>query len=365
MRSKKALFASLKKCGHLRVWAAVAVYEHFILVQHWVSEYFHLPFSPEASIEASTDKRLMRELFFKHAPHTTPRFQEIKNEKDLVMFSQKFSFPLILKPANLTKSLLISKSASLDELLKNYRYTKKKIRDVYKREGSLRTPKILVEEFLEGSFHSLAAFVDSRGSMTLLPPVDLVTAHELSKDDTYIFGRRLPSKLTRKEEALSRKMAEAAISALGLRNSAAHVEFVYTQSGPKVIEIGARIGGYRPYLYRTTYGLNILKYQIDLAHGKPTPPRPSRPAEFSAVLEIFPEEEGVLHSIHFLRKAAGRESVRSINRKRAVGERVGPAKKGFRACAIIFLASPKKTTLEKDVDFIQTHVKVRLKRPKG
>lgn len=266
----------------------------------------------------------------------------------------------MLKPTNLMKSLLVTKSQSPDELLKNYRETAKNIGKIYEREGVRRAPNILIEECLIGSFHSIDAFVDDHGVITTLDPVDLVMGTELGLDDNFNYLRLLPSRLKKWESAQAKRLAIDAIRAIGLKNSPAHIEFVSTESGPKIIEVGARVGGYRPRLYGASFGINLLQAQIAVGRGKRVALKKRNCGKYSALFEIFPEKRGRLHSVNYINRIKTRKSVASVSVKRRFKEVSGPAKDGFRAAAVIFLTHVDKKPFQDDIDFIRKNVSVRL-----
>ena len=90
--------------------AVITTYENYILPTAWIAEYLNLPGLPVATAEACTDKFLMRSLFDAAPEKISPAFAIVTSETDVRTFANTHSFPLILKPANLAKSLLVTKS---------------------------------------------------------------------------------------------------------------------------------------------------------------------------------------------------------------------------------------------------------------
>jgi biotin carboxylase len=71
------------------------------------------------------------------------------------------------------------------------------------------------------------------------------------------FSVEYPAPLT--QEALGKisDMCQKAIGLLGIEHGVAHVEFAYTQDGPKLFEIGARCGGgHTPLIAKQVSGVN-------------------------------------------------------------------------------------------------------------
>ena len=130
-------------------------------------------------------------------------------------FADAHDFPLILKPANLSKSLLVTKSCNLDELRANYERTMAKIGEIYQKYAPDRAPKLLIEEYLDGSVHSVDAFVDAEGTPHVMKEiVDYQTGYEVGYDDNFHYSRLLPSRLSPEEQEAFLKCAELGCRAL-------------------------------------------------------------------------------------------------------------------------------------------------------
>ncbi len=95
------------------IHGVVATYETYILPAAWIAEHLRLPGIPVESAEACTDKFIMRSLFSQALEKISPDFRIIKSENDVYDFAKTHDLPLIIKPANLSKSLLVTKSQNL------------------------------------------------------------------------------------------------------------------------------------------------------------------------------------------------------------------------------------------------------------
>lgn len=338
--------------------AVVATYENYVLAAAWIAEHLGLPGMPVAAAEACTDKQLMRSLFAEAPEHISPAFSAVTSEETLRSFAETHSFPLILKPANLAKSLLVTKSHSLEELLTNYQKSIGLLQPTYKKYAPNRTPKLIVEEFLEGSIHSVDAFVDQAGNPHVLNNVvDYQTGYDIGYDDNFHYSRILPSKLSPEDQEALRHCAEIGIQALGMKNSPAHVEIIMTAAGPRIVEIGARNGGYRERMHSVANGIDITEAALTLALGK-TPHVTARRNDPMAVLELFPQALGTFVGI--TNEAALRQlpSLNYLSVKTKVGALVGKAADGYKMCAVVMLHNDDKEQFERDLDFINSSVSI-------
>ena len=355
--SKETVIETVAKIKD-QVDGVIATYENYILPAAWVAEYLGKPGLPVTAAEACTDKWLMRQRFAAAPEKISPDFALITNEDELRQFAEQHTFPLIIKPANLMKSLLVTKNHNLDELLANYRRTMEQIDAVYKKYAPNRQPQLLVEEFLEGSVHSVDAFVDADGKPYVLEQVvDYQTGYDIGFDDNFHYSRILPSKLSPEDQAALRHCAAVGIQTLGMKNSPAHVEIIMTKDGPRIVEIGARNGGYRERMHRLANGIDITGNALKLVLGQ-TPEITARRNEPVAVLELFPKTPGNFAGIAHEEELRQLPSLTYLSIKKKPGEYVGKSSDGFKMCAVVILHHADSEQFHRDLTFVNEHVRV-------
>lgn len=338
--------------------AVVSIYEAYISAAAFIAEYFGLFGLPREAAKACTDKELMRKKFAEAPEKISPEFREIKSYNDAREFAETHGFPLIMKPANLSKSLLVTKSENFEELRKNYERSMATIEQVYKKYAPDATPKLLIEEFLVGHVYSVDAFVDADGEPHVMREiVDYQTGYEVGYEDNFHYSRILPTKLSADEQAALLKCARLGCVALGMKNSPAHIEIIMTAGGPRIVEIGARNGGYRERMYRLANGIDITGNMLRLAFGE-KPEISEMKNEPVAVLELFPFSPGEfvgLENEETLRKLP---SLEYLSIKAEPSEFVGKSSDGYKATAIIILHNSDAERFAKDLDFVNSSVRV-------
>lgn len=353
MRQVLALVDTLPKFD-----GVVTVYERYITATAEIAAHLGLPALPLEAARACTDKSLMRELFAAAPRQISPDFAEVTSEADVRAFAAAHKFPLIIKPANLSKSLLVTKNDTLDQLLENYQRTVAQIEAVYAKYAPHTTPKILVEEFLVGRNHSVDAFVDTDGVPHVLEQiVDYEIGHEIGFDDNFQYSRFIPSRLTAEEQSALRECAALGIQALGIRNSPAHIEIIMTKDGPRIVEIGARNGGYRERMHGLANGIDILSAAIGLSMGR-KPHVQATKNDSMAVLELFPKVPGDFIGITNEAELRALPSFLGLRTKAKPGVFVGKAADGFKMCAIIELHHADPAQVKNDMTYILEHVAV-------
>jgi carbamoylphosphate synthase large subunit len=355
--SKEALLTSLKMLTS-KPDAVIATYENYILAAAWAAEFLNLPGLPIAAAEACTDKFLMRSLFETAPEKISPAFATVSNEDELTTFAKTHSFPLILKPANLAKSLLVTKNHSLEELIANYRKSHNLLQTTYLKYAPNRQPKLIIEEFLQGSIHSVDAFVDAQGTPTVLEQVvDYQTGYDIGYDDNFHYSRVLPSILSQTEIQSLRHCAEVGIIALGMKNSSAHVEIIMTDDGPRIVEIGARNGGYRERMHSLANGIDITGIALSVALGNPPIIKATRD-DSCAVLELFPKVPGIFMGITNILELQKLSSLNYISIKIHEKSFVGKSADGYKMCAVIILYNSDKEAFLKDFEYVSASVKI-------
>lgn len=345
---------------HVHVDGIMTTYENSVLIAARVAKGLGLPGLPLNAAEACTDKFIMRRLFAKAPQKISPDYALVDSEADVRKFAAAHQFPLILKPANLAKSLLVTKNHDLDELLANYKRTVEQIDGIYARYAPHREPKILIEEFMQGSIHSVDAFVDSRGEPHVLDcVVDYQTGYDVGYDDNFHYSRLLPSVLPNTVQEEVKKVAELGCKALGIKNSPAHIEVIVTPEGPMIVEIGARNGGYRERMHRLANGIDLIGASLELALGH-VPTITKERNDSCAVLELFPKHAGVFKGVAHQTEAQELPSFVQLNVKVDPGTKVGKSADGYKMCAMVMLHNEDRQQFANDLAFVTEQVHVEL-----
>jgi biotin carboxylase len=300
----------------------------------------------------------MRSLFATAPEKISPDFSIVRNEDDLRNFAASHSFPLILKPANLAKSLLVTKNNSLDELIASYNKSCDLLESIYKKYAPNRTPTLIIEEFLEGSVHSVDAFIDADGIPHVLEQVvDYQTGYDIGYDDNFHYSRLMPSKLSADDQATLRHCADVGARALGMKSSPAHIEVIVTNNGPRIVEIGARNGGYRERMHDLANDLDLIELSVKVALGQPIHVTATKENPV-AVLELFPKTPGEFVELSNEVTLRSLPSLRYLSVKPKAGSFVGKSSDGHKACAVIILHNSDSEQFQHDLDYINASVAV-------
>lgn len=345
-----------------RIDGSVTAYERYIEATAQINQSLQIPgLSPE-SAKLCTDKSLMRKAFLDYSDKISPNFSTIKTFENAKKFAEKYGFPLILKPANLAKSLLVLKCENMSELITNFEKIKNSINEVYQKYAPNNEQKIIIEEFLEGPIFSVDAFIDTHGNVEVLESVvDYRTGYDMGFDDNFHYSRTLPSKLSSNQVESIRQVAKLGCQALKMKASAAHVEVILTKKGPKIVEIGARNGGYRDRMHNLSNGIELSKNLIRTILGEEINITPTR-HDHCATIELFPKEFGFFDAVRNLERLKKLPSLKYLRIIPHPNDKIGKAGDGFKASAIIILHNSDVEIFKKDLRFVENEVEITTKK---
>lgn len=260
--------------------------------------------SIDTAIKA-TDKGAMIKAF-KGNGVDSPWFYLINEEKELTDKINDISYPCILKPTNSSGSRGVIFVNKEEDLIKSFYYSKK-----FSGINS-----VIVEEYLEGKEVSVEVIV-VKGTVHILAITDKITS---SIPYFVEMGHSQPSQHDNTDLNLIKDLATRAVKSIGLENGPAHVEIMVTVNGPKMIELGARLGGdfITTHLVPLSTGIDMVRATINLSVG--TEPDLIPKFNKGSAIKYFQFNPGILKSITGLDKAKNISGVKEIIFTKEIGE---------------------------------------------
>ena len=212
---------------------------------------------------------------------------------------------------------------------------------------------------MEGPVHSVDAFVDANGEPHVLDAVvDYQTGYDIGFDDNFHYSRLLPSALPAETIARIRDVAALGCKALGMKNSPAHIEIILTTDGPRIVEIGARNGGYRDRMHGLSNGIDLEANAIRLSLGQ-QPRISATKSEPIGVFELFPKTPGIFTGIANEDRLRELPSLVSLSIHAKEGQFVGTSSDGYKMCAVVILHHSNSDQFAKDMAFLNDQVAVQ------
>lgn len=243
-----------------------------------------LPGNSESAAYNSTDKVAMLESF-KQNGVAHPLYQVV-SKADLGGFELFLPYPVIVKPTDSAGGRGVNLVLSEEGL--------REAVEISSRAGA--SGDVLIEEYMEGPEVSVEIIVADR-----VPHVLQITDKVTSGAPNFFeIGHVQPSALSSDTKAMIADLASRAVLAVGLVNSAAHVEIKVTEDGPKMIELGARMGGdcITTYLVgNSVEGIDMAETMIRLALGERIDEWSYRDSGEHIAVKFLPSVAGVLQEI--------------------------------------------------------------------
>lgn len=325
----------------------------------------HIPYlrTPTSeSLRWSVNKIHMRKRFRLYNPKIGPKYMMVMDHSDKTIeaIKEKVGFPLVVKPAGLAQSLLVTICYHEEELQKSLKKIFRevdKLHQEYKGEDIEKIPKVLVEQFMEGDMYSIDGYVNSRGKIYFCPLVKIKTGRDIGFDDFFGYQQITPVNLDASQIKKAEQVAIEATHALGLRSTSIHIEFIKTARDWKVIEVGPRIGGFRDTLYNTSYGIQHGLNDI-LVRIPQKPIIPKKVLGHSVAMKFFAKKEGILTSIIGIKKAQKLESFYSIDINKKVGDKAIFAKNGGKSIFNIILFNRERSQLLADIRRLEKMINI-------
>lgn len=276
--------------------------------------------SPTAA-KATRDKLAMREAFAR-AGIAQPRFAPVREAADLERAAREIGFPLLVKPIAGSHSRYIAAArspADLDGLFERVDAAVKRDKRLLFRGGGAC---FVAEELIEGrQVTTTSVVVGSRVQHLAL--ADVITARDRGEDAFYLYARTTPSRISEADALAARDLATRAIAALGLEDTAVHPEIILTRDGPKMIEVAARVGGYRATMTRAAFGIDLDDAAVAIACGLAPDLAPQRTRAATAI-ELWPATAGIVTRHFDLEALRRRPGVHALRVRVPIGSRYDP-----------------------------------------
>ena len=225
------------------------------------------------------------------------------NAQDIL---EKITYPCITKPTDNAGSrgiMLVNNRQELEEALS------------YSSENG-RSGAVIVEEYMVGPEVSVEVIV-YEGVPHVLQVTDKLTT---GAPHFIEMGHSQPSRLPAEGLEKIRDLACRATQAVDLKNGPAHVEIILTENGPKMVEMGARMGGgcITTHLVPLSTGIDMIKATIDIGLGQTPDIAPK--FEKGSAIRFFNVPSGKITAIEGVEQAEAIPGVQEISFTKNVGD---------------------------------------------
>ena len=259
----------------------------------------------------ATDKAVMRQCLQDNGV-PVPRFFRVEDKASYEKAVAEFTIPFVVKPADNSGSrgiVLVEDIHNAEEVANAYEYSRQ-----YSRNGN-----VVVEEYMRGPEVSVETLsVD--GVCYVIQITDKLTT---GAPHFVEMGHSQPTRHAPEIAEKIRQVVVAANRAVGIQNGPSHTEVIVTEEGPKIVEIGARLGGdcITTHLVPLSTGVDMVENCIRIALGE----KPDLQPKFQkgSAIRYFSQKPGKVTAIDGVADAEALEGIRQVSIVHGIGETVG------------------------------------------
>jgi formate-dependent phosphoribosylglycinamide formyltransferase (GAR transformylase) len=306
-----------------------------------------------------TNKYFQRKEIGKLFPETVPAYKKIRTFHGAYTFARKYGFPVVVKPANLSKGELVNICNDIEELSRKVSYVLDHIQGVYDRDKVYRKPQVVIEEFIDGRQFSVDSYIDAKGGVIHTPVCKQIISHDLGFDDFQTYYSQYPSELYVAQEKQVLETVEKSIKALKIVSTTTHTEVKIDSKGRcRVIEVNIRPGGFRSEMLTESYNIDHFENFIKSLLGEPISALTPKLISYSACPQFWADKEGEFVKIENIKQIKALKSYKKFAVVVKEGADVGFVSKGFGRVAYAILAHEDKSVLQSDLMTIRGLVKI-------
>lgn len=262
--------------------------------------------SEETAIYATNKGRMREKLFKCGVP--TPNFYIVNSYEEYLVVIKKFPNRFIVKPADNSGSRGVFLVKKQSEIEFAYKYSK----------GFSRSGEVVVEEYMEGKEVSVET-ITVGGVTHVIAITDKLTT---GAPNFVEMGHSQPSMMNESKKEKIKEVAISAVRAIGIENGPSHTEIMVTSDGPKVVEIGARLGGdnITTHLVPLSTGIDMVECCLKIALGL----EPDLEPKFNkgSAIRYFKSFEGTISKIQGIEKASLATGINQIIFTKKNGDKI-------------------------------------------
>lgn len=278
-----------------------------------------------------------------------PGFFKVSSRNEYEVAIKHFSSAFIVKPADNSGSRGIFKIEDLEDSQTIY--------DAYDySRASSRNGNVLVEEYMNGPEVSVET-LSIDGVCHVIQITDKLTT---GAPHFVEMGHSQPTQLDSRTVDRICEVAKAANKAIGITNGPSHTEIIVTSEGPKIVELGARLGGdcITTHLVPLSTGVDMVESCINIALGE-KPDIEYRWNKGSAI-RYFSQHAGVVKKIEHIDEAMSIVGVQQINVVHGVGETVTEIKSSGARMGFVIAQDDTAKLAIKDCENALARIKVEI-----
>ena len=237
-----------------------------------------------------------------------PLFFKASNYEEAKKCTENFNGRFIIKPADNSGSrgiCLVENKAKVHEA---YLYSK----------SNSRNGDVVIEEYMEGPEVSVETLTID-GTCHVIQITDKLTT---GAPHFVEMGHSQPSMLDDETKEKIRRITIAANKAIGIKNGPSHTEIIVTKEGPKIVELGARLGGdcITTHLVPLSTGVDMVDSCIKIALGQTV--SIDHLFKKASAIRYFNQKAGTIEKVEGIEKAIKVKGIKEIKLNYEIGDNI-------------------------------------------
>lgn len=271
--------------------------EYYVAAASRLARRLGLPGADAEAIELCRNK--VRQIgVLSEAGLPVPVFRSAEGQMEAVQRARELALPVVLKPAEGSGSVgvrLCVDSAAVSE------HAAVLCGRTRNERGLPVDPRILIQSFVAGPEYSIEVFDGATVGIARkylgAPPWFVEEGHDF------------PAGVPASDQDRLASVAERAVSVLGLKWGAVHVEVRMGADGPRLIEVNPRLaGGFIPVLVRLATGSDLLRRMAEKAIGRNPSFEPTLHG-YACIRFVVAHQEGIFRGLDGLEDALAEPAV--------------------------------------------------------
>lgn len=286
-----------------------------------------------------------------------PEFRLIQSRDDLLKAIEQVGFPAVLKPAWGADSEFVILVNTKEEAENTFGYLQNNCTERFNPIFKYNNGMFLYEQFMSGMEVSVECF-----SQFGIPHVVGINEKQPIKLPYFVeYGDIAPARLDEHTEQRVAKLAESALIALGVRDSLSHIELKITPEGPKVVEVGSRMGGDDIYYnVKAVWGVDLAQIGFQIALGMPVEYEPKPPRCCVVAKYFIPKHSGIVSSVQNIKTVSKADEIVEISISKKVGDPVLVPPEGFENAGWVAVKGKTYQEAETALDTINQEIEINV-----
>lgn len=292
-----------------------------------------LPASSQEAANIVRDKSITREVIEKSAPRLNPRYKVIRSENEFLNAVKVVGIPCIIKPCGnsggrgIFKILNESDTEKVYEEYKVYNAAQKG--DMY----TYYTDKVLVEQLVEGSEHSLAGVIQN-GKVSFFA----ISDKRIDEEIAFQFQNKIPSQLPVLVQEKLKVDCHRVLENIGLDSCGFHIDFIHSEDGPKILEVGGRLGGecinshLIPMAFKGLKPYDLVLDSIQGTRSNVTVPEPNAKV---GIRSVYSTKKGRIKAVNGVGELKDRPEVDHVVQLRFSGDEIASPRELYNSCRVV------------------------------